>query len=241
MKRKLLAVIFALCFMLAAYGAFTVSAATGGEAVIIMTSAQAMPGDTVSLTVSISDNPGICGMRLFVSYDASVMKLESATFSSLFGGGAAAVNTAINPFRLLWNLGTKNFADNGTLATLNFKILQSAPDGVYDITTTYYQADVFNLADQDVSLNITSGKITVGTGTTAATTDAAGTTSAQGTTAADATTATTTKTSSTTSANTATTTPENSSATGDGTLFSITFAAASVVCLSVIIYKRRME
>lgn len=265
MRKRLFALFFASFLTFTAFGAFYTSlAAAGGEAAVIISDAQAIPADIVALSLTVTNNPGICGMRLFVSYDASVMTLDSVLFSSLFGGGAADANIDINPFILLWNLGTANFSGNGVLATLYFKIASSAPDGEYLISATYDGADVFNLEDEDVSLNITNGKITVSTApettaapattvpetttapaTTVPATTPATTTAPAETTAPAATTAATTAPAATTAVNTQTkavTTapkPEISTDSGDGALLHMALAATCALCLSAIIYKNK--
>lgn len=93
------------------------------------------PGQQVKLTISIQDNPGLCGLNFGISYDHSRLTLEDydcvdgllnvSDWSVGLGEGEKA----------LW-LQSDALAENGDLLTLVFRISDSAPLGKTEVTLT---------------------------------------------------------------------------------------------------------
>lgn len=108
----------------------------GFNPTIITTSREAAPGETVSIVVSVSDNPGITGLTAKIQYSADVLTLTEAT------SGAALIDlTFTAPSNLssgctfLWDgveIKDENIK-NGELLTLTFNISPNAPEGEYSI------------------------------------------------------------------------------------------------------------
>lgn len=168
MRTKIFALLLGLSMIFCSFFAADTYAAK--DASVTLSSAEAAPGETVQLSLSIADNPGLCALRIFVTYDSNVLTLENAEFTSLFGGGGVEVNTAINPFILLWNLGTSDFKDNGKLAVLRFKVKDGAAGGSTAVTLSSEDGDAFNVNFVDVGLSLKSGSVTVtGNGSTQST------------------------------------------------------------------------
>lgn len=136
------------CGELITYPAFVVS---HGEGKI---------GETVTVTVSTINNPGIISSKLDIGYDDEVLVLESveeADFADLTYGP-----TDNNPFVINWadGLGSNNTTD-GVLAVLNFVIKDSAPEGVSDITVSYDPDDVFDYDLNNVYFETQNGSVEV--------------------------------------------------------------------------------
>ncbi|CCZ19892.1 repeat protein [Candidatus Apopatosoma intestinale] len=89
----------------------------------------AKAGDTVSVTISLANNPGIAALAFRVSYPKGAMKLESAVAGGLFG--SATLNTSTGMF-LFDN--AADVTENGTLLTLTFKVSDMAALGEYRIS-----------------------------------------------------------------------------------------------------------
>ena len=132
------------------------------SASIEISSAEAMPGETITVDVKISDNPGLASLVLKLSYDQSLLTLTNVAYHTGMGGQTVPPASLTSPVTLYWVNGFANYTGNGIFATLTFKVSENATDGATaDITASYKPDDVFNIEDKSVGLNITSGKITV--------------------------------------------------------------------------------
>lgn len=141
--------ITALPVYAAGQGSFVVSRATGN------------PGDTVQITISTENNPGIVGLQLAVQYDKNVLELTKAN-AGVFNGVAFGPANKV-PFNLNWvDAIHPDNKTNGVLATLTFKIKAGAPNGTYPITVSFKPENVFNLAWENVSFTTKAGGVTVG-------------------------------------------------------------------------------
>ena len=89
----------------------------------------AKAGCTVSVTISLANNPGIAALAFRVSYPKGAMTLESAVAGGLFG--SATLNTSTGMF-LFDN--AADVTENGTLLTLTFKVSDMAALGEYRIS-----------------------------------------------------------------------------------------------------------
>ena len=81
MKKRVLSVVLAVAMMVACFVVAPVSGVSAETAKTISveaTKVDAMPGDTVTVDVNITSNPGIIAMRLLVEYDTSVLTLIGA-------------------------------------------------------------------------------------------------------------------------------------------------------------------
>lgn len=141
---------------------------------IAVSSATAAQGENVTVTVNLSGNPGMAMLELGISYDTTRLEKVSFAASGLPGG---MVNESA-----VW-IGTGDSAYNGTILTLNFKVLDNAPVG--DAEVEVWVKSAANWNEDDISISVSSGKITVtkpahnhiwdaGTVTTAATCESAG-------------------------------------------------------------------
>lgn len=89
----------------------------------------AKAGGTVSVTISLANNPGIAALAFRVSYPKGAMALESAVAGGLFG--SATLNTSTGMF--LFD-DAADVTENGTLLTLTFKVSDMAALGEYRIS-----------------------------------------------------------------------------------------------------------
>ena len=88
----------------------------------------ARAGDTVRITVSLANNPGIAALAFRISYPKGAMTLESAVAGELFG------NATRNPSAGLFLFdNATDVTENGTLLTLTFKVSDTAALGEYRI------------------------------------------------------------------------------------------------------------
>mgnify|MGYP004649462015 CR=1 FL=1 len=116
-----------------------VGAAESGK--LLVTSASGKQGETVTVDVSIGNNPGLITFRVAVSYD-SELELVSASDSGLLHGWTTPSPTISSPYTLRWadSLATTNNTANGKIATLTFKIKDTAAPGSKQITVSFVES-----------------------------------------------------------------------------------------------------
>lgn len=151
-----------LCLCLAAaLVAAAVPVMAAGTATFAVSEAAGNPGDTVTITVSTQNNPGIIGLQLAVHYDANVLELKNAEGGAF--SGVAFGPLGKNPFSFNWvDAIHPDNTTNGVLATLTFAIKSTAPAGKTEVSVSYNPEDVFNLAWEDVTFATKAGGVTVG-------------------------------------------------------------------------------
>ena len=120
---------------------------------ITVSSATAKPGDTVVLTVTMKNNPGINTFSFGFSYDSNKLSLIEVKPSSELGGQFVYKKKAV------W-LNSKDSTYNGEIMTLKFKVAKSA-SGSSKVELTYSPGDISNYNEQDVSFAIEAGTIKI--------------------------------------------------------------------------------
>lgn len=153
---RIMAVLLVVLMLLPSIPVFAVS----GSSVSVGT-ASGQPGDQVSVTVSVSGNPGIAYLKLKIGYDASQLTLTGATNSGLLSGTfTTSKTTDTNPYVLQW-MGAENATGNGVAATLTFQIASNASAGDKAISVSVDEC--YNESFDDVTLSTSNGKVTVNT------------------------------------------------------------------------------
>lgn len=120
---------------------FTLSAETAG------------PGEDVSVSVELSDNPGLMVMMLRVGYEPSVLTLTGVTGAGLSGWDR-------NGNTVLW-LGNADSSYNGTILKLNFRVSPTAEAGETAVTLSCGRGDVGNHDEETFLPIFAAGSVTV--------------------------------------------------------------------------------
>lgn len=158
MKRLSLAI--ALICLLANFSVFA-----SGEPTITVSEAEAKAGETVDITVSLSDNTGIISMLLEVEYDKKVLTLKNVKDAGILGASLHSDNLSASPYYLFWSNGTaeENIKANGVAATLTFEVSESAGTGVYPIKISYEKDNdaIFDFDLENVDFKVINGSISV--------------------------------------------------------------------------------
>ena len=147
---------------------------------IVLSSAEALPGETVDVTLALENNPGIISLMLDIAYGEGLeltdIKYQDENGLCLFGGASCIWYTEMpannpdafknNPKRLSWAADTApaNITMNGVIATLSFKVPESAEAGtVYKVEASYEpdNAFIFNFDNQDVAFELSNAEIKV--------------------------------------------------------------------------------
>lgn len=124
--------------------------------------AKSRAGDTVEILIEIKNNPGITSFRIIVEYDSVILKLTNVVFKEAAQGFNTGTSQLYDsPYSISgFNAGT-DINNNGQLAVLTFEINQYAEDGRYDISLTYDEDDIFNMAGDNVTFALNNGYVEV--------------------------------------------------------------------------------
>ncbi len=136
---------------------------TGAQIVVSQVTAAA--GDTVDVTISLKNNPGVASMILTFGYDSQLLTLIDVTDSGNLGEANHSDNYSANPYTLTWSndLAKENFIFNGEIATLTFRVAETAETGTTELTITY-DYDNWNIFDVDgkqVRFDSINGAVTI--------------------------------------------------------------------------------
>ncbi len=127
-------------------------------------------GETFTVPVSISNNPGIVSLKLAVNYDADSLQLVDVAAGD-FGTAEGEEPTSLsfgpvenNPFIINWMdaLATENNTNDGVLAYLTFEVLEGAA-AASEISISYNPNDVFDADLNNVEFLCTVGTFTLKT------------------------------------------------------------------------------
>ena len=121
----------------------TVVFASGQEMEISASTVSGCPGDTVTVTIRLSNNPGIASLKFKVSYNEEYLSLYAVSFGEGFGAYVTAPEPYQSPQTISFVSPLEPVTTNGLFASLSFKISPEAPDGSSsDVTITYDEDDV---------------------------------------------------------------------------------------------------
>lgn len=155
------ALLCAVCILVALCGgAVEVNAAGAGS--IYGSGASAERGEDVTVSFSITGNPGIWGLKGSISYDRAVLTLKSVSVGSVFSSGEVTMGEDLsqNPFVFLATGSTiENKTQNGSLIKLTFSVSKEAQLTDYAVGISISQA--IDVDGKDVSLSASGAKITV--------------------------------------------------------------------------------
>ncbi|MBQ9062466.1 MAG: fibronectin type III domain-containing protein [Eubacterium sp.] len=156
--KKILSIV-SLVFLLAVVSAMPIFAAET-KTTIKVSEVIAEPEETVEVLVDISNNTGVLGVTLSVSY-ADNLELESVT-----KGNALAQLTmtkpgdlSSNPVNIVWDGEAESDKSNGTIAILKFKAPKEI--GNYPIVITYSPGAIVDDNLQPVEVETIAGSVTV--------------------------------------------------------------------------------
>ena len=127
-------------------------------AALSVSSVSAEKGGTVTVNVSLSNNPGIYGIKVKAEYDSSVLQIKSMSNGNVFPANEAICNEAKGVY-VANSSDFNNVTGNGTLFTLEFKVLDGADAASCNVSVKLEKAQNVDGGKIDVSGG--SGKVTV--------------------------------------------------------------------------------
>ncbi len=162
---KIIKCFIASCMMvsLMVFGFFSTEAlaATNGSLGVSASASTLSPGDTVSVALSITDNPGTLTLIATAHYDQNVFELVSREVGPLMADNAtmpAASNTSGQVVFSVGNLtGTENVTGTGTFGTFVLRVKEAANNGNTSISVTFDDGANFDME----SLTFTGGSTSV--------------------------------------------------------------------------------
>lgn len=151
MKRFMSTILTAVAFV-----ALLVVPAFAADPAIEVSTAEASPGDSVTLTFTLSDNPGIAAYSADLVYDQSALQLTAAS-----SGKELRALTFIKyiPNNRVAAFGARNATKNGAMFTATFRVLDGAAEGFAPVTLS-----ITEMVSEDYiyyTPTITSGGVTI--------------------------------------------------------------------------------
>ena len=161
--KKIIAICMAALLLLAA---LPVSfALADGEIGIVGTvdKTSVCAGDTVTLTLSIKNNPGLVAWRVYVAYDTAALTEVSREAGDVFPGGGSLTFNKLGkaPANAMFNdsIAEENYTGDGSIATFTFKVNEGYTGAVdFDVyvktNADFYDLSwgSFTVACEDVSI-----------------------------------------------------------------------------------------
>ena len=140
----------------------------------VVETVKANPNDkNVAVKISVQNNPGLASISLDVNYDDKNLTLTNFTYNTEAVSGASTVpfHTGAYPPCVSVVNGTANITGDWDFVTLYFDVADTAK-GVYDISLSYDEDNVYDINENNVSVEVVKGAIEVNNEeTTEATTD----------------------------------------------------------------------
>ncbi len=158
--KKIISSLLAILLLLSISYGTPVTAAEANAPTFTVSSEQAKPGETVSVTIRIDNNPGIASAKFKVQFD-SALTLSGVTYNPALGGMSMQPQTLQSPVTLNWFNGAQNTTGDMVYATLDFTVAQNAPSGFHAISVTYNPDDVYNIAERNIAFQIENGGVLV--------------------------------------------------------------------------------
>lgn len=126
---------------------------------VVIGQESALAGDTVSIPVTIKNNPGIWGGQIIIDYDSKNLSFLSMTGGTVFD--ECQVNdTGENVAILVTQSALKDSKADGEIAVLSFKVKESAKKGAKKITFND-ESNFCNIDQKMIEPVLKDGKITV--------------------------------------------------------------------------------
>lgn len=170
-RRKILSMLLSCALIIAGLYQNDSMAKAANAAKISAETVTVQPGEDISIPVNISGNQGIMGFKMSVTYDKEILTPTSVEAGELIPSGTTFLSnediSTSNYFDVLW-AGVDEINTDGVIYTLHFTVADSAVAGITEIELTYSQADTFNEAYEDVTLDCQNISVAVegGTGVT---------------------------------------------------------------------------
>lgn len=160
--KKVISLILSVLLVISCTCSVTLFANADESASFSIGNIESRAGSTVEIPIEIKNNPGITSFRIVVEYDSVILKLTNIAFKEAaqgFNTGTSQIYDS--PYSISGYNSGIDISNNGQLAVLTFEINQYAEEGRYDITLSYDEDDVFNMAGDNVTFALNDGFVEV--------------------------------------------------------------------------------
>ncbi len=118
---------------------------------IIIEDKKIITGKTVTVNISLLNNPGIASLKLNVEFDTSILTLVDIKYNNEIGGQSQMPQNYNSPVILNWINGTADTEGDFVFATLTFEVSESASVGsTTNIKVTYNDDDIYDITETNV-------------------------------------------------------------------------------------------
>lgn len=131
--------------------AFPLHTSAAGAATLTASSVECKQGDTIKITATLSNNPGIAGLVITPQSSTSDITFSGASNGSVLGNMTSGSNLVFDA--------SSDSKTNGTLCTVTFKVSTSLAPGTYKVYFTVRGCS--NASGEDVSVNTVKGTVKV--------------------------------------------------------------------------------
>ena len=154
-KHSIVVFIMTFLFLLSA-----IAAHASSSVLISIEETMVAVNEEIIVPIKISNNTGICGATLSISYDNS-LSLESISTGDAFDSLIMTKpgNLTANPFNLVFD-GVEEDTTDGVIAYLYFDAMTE--NGIYNILVSYEEGDIVNGNLDPLAVETSGGKVTVG-------------------------------------------------------------------------------
>ena len=121
----------------------------------------ALPGERVSISLTLENNPGLAAWKVDLNWDETVLTLDKSSIrlSDSFSGGLFVSNSKTNgKLSLVW-ANAENVSSDGALVTLSFTVADTAVPGDYPITIS--ASGTRNENGEKIQVAVTNAVITL--------------------------------------------------------------------------------
>ena len=139
-------------------------AAAAGNPDISLSEAEGKPGETVTISVSLENNPGFVNMSLDIDYDHSALVLTEIVDTGILSGKMHSPTISdIDSYRLIWANDTarSDFTGNGIVVNLVFRVTDHAKQGEYPVRVSVPKNGIINYNMKNVDFQLKDGSIKV--------------------------------------------------------------------------------
>ena len=156
MKKRLLLFLWLLCITA------KLSVVFAGSVTVAVDKKSAGRGETVGIDVTLGDNSGILAAIFTLTYDKDRLALIGAEDGGLLEGATFSERIDAYPYKMVWNSASaSDFTENGTLASLTFRVREDAKPGKAYIALAYDEDDCFDVDLNNVTITLQNGGIDV--------------------------------------------------------------------------------
>lgn len=135
------------------------------NAAFVCSNVKATPGSTVVVPILVKNNPGIIAAKIGIKYDTSKLTLINVKDNNLFGYETVSFsnNTDSMPYWITWEdySAFDNYADNGTVVYVTFKVKENAELGMTPITIIVDGQATYNLDLDNVEFVSVGGSVDI--------------------------------------------------------------------------------